>query len=264
MFLKKWMECLEIVFRMRISRYKESRTDTLLGVLSSFLYLALNILFWVIIGDAGFVVEGWTQADIFVFVAFSEFFFGLDNAVFSMTSRFWYVIYAGGLDVLLTKPQDPRIRFLLLNTDFLGILTAFLSCIILLLLSGKKLMLTEILLGMFFVILANVVLALIRQTLSYAAFWQGKMEAVCEFSDSLTRFNKYPLVIMPKLLRRVFQCVVPFYFFSTFSAELVNGFLSTAMLFKGFAMLIVCGGIWWYIHSYVWKRGLQRYESIQG
>ena len=264
MYLIRQVSCLRIIFDMKISRIKESKIDYGMNLFSSFMYLVLNLLFWVLLDGIGFSVEGWKREDIFVFLAFSELFFGLDSALFSISSRFWYVIYSGMLDVFLTKPQDPRTRFMLLNTDFVGILMAFISCFVLLGVSGKEIKIFNILLGIIIVIISSIILANIRSILSYTAFWQGKMDAICEFSDALTWFNKYPLTIMPGIVRVIISIVVPFFFFSTFPAQLVNGMLTTKEQLKSMLLLLICLLIWKCIDSCVWKKGLGRYESING
>lgn len=264
MFLRKSMQYLKVLCRMRVSRYREFPADTLLSLLSSLLYLLLNLAFWFLVNNAGFFVEGWSYGQLLVFVAFSELFFGLDGAIFGNSSRFWYHIYSGSLDVLLTRPQDPRVRFLMLNIDFLGIFTSFITFAFLLVFSGERVSLALLLLGVLFVLTADAVLGLIRFTLSYTAFWLGRMDAICELADALTWFNKYPLVIMPKAVRVVFKLLVPFYFFSTFSSELVLSKLEPGALLPGIGALLLCAALWCAINSLVWKRGLARYESING
>lgn len=264
MFIARQIECIRVILRMRVSRMKESKIDCLLNVISSLSYLVLNLLFWVLIDGIGFSVQGWSRSDIFVFLAYSELFFGLDAAIFSSASRFWYVIYSGMLDVFMTKPQDPRKRFILLNFDFMGTLTSFVSFGVLLAVSGRRINVISMLLGIVFVIIASVVLGYIRSILSYMAFWHGKMDAISELSDALTWFNKYPLTIIPSSLRIIFTVCFPFFFFSTFSAQVVNRMLGTSEELQGIAVLLVGAVVWKLIDSFVWKKGLSRYESING
>jgi ABC-2 type transport system permease protein len=235
-----------------------------LDVISKVTYLALNLLFWYIIQEAGFSMEGWEYEDIVVFLAFSELFYGLDGAVFTYASRFWMSVYAGSLDNTLTRPMDARVRFLLLHVDYLSLVLAFVEFAVLLLFSGKSLNFLSVLFGVFVVVGANLILTLLRLCASYLAFWHGKMSAVSEISDCLTSFNKYPLTILPKPLVYAFKFVFPFYFFSTFSAELVCFTMETTEVLisgAGFAVLLV---LWSVLNKILWEMGLKRYESILG
>ncbi|MEG0805762.1 MAG: ABC-2 family transporter protein [Lachnospiraceae bacterium] len=264
MYLKKFTRIIKVLLGFEVRRYQYFVTDTLLGVMSKIFYLLINLFFWWMVMDTGYNIQGWSYGDILVFIAFSELFYGMDNAIFSIISRFWRVIHSGSLDIHLTRPMDPRMRLILINIDYMGLLTTIITFVFLLMVSGKSFQVVSILGGILIVLVANVILAFIRITLSYIAFWHGKMDAVTEIADSLSSFNKYPLVIMPKIAVVVMKFVVPFYFFSTFSAELVIHHLDIQSFIIGIVG-IGCNLIIWYgISTFVWKRGLKRYESISG
>jgi ABC-2 type transport system permease protein len=264
MFLRKSRELIKILIKFRVSRYRMFKADTILNILSSLAYLAANLLFWYLITDTGFFIEGWSYKDILVFIAFSELFFGLDSAVFSVISRFWNLIYTGALDTHLMRPLDPRMRLIILNIDYMGILSSFLTFVIILLISCIKLNIILVFSGILVVFTANVVLALIRLTMSYAAFWIGKMDAMSELADCMTLFNKYPLVIMPKAVRILLKTVLPFYFFSTFSAEAVTGKISYETAGLGLFGIFISLIFWSIINRIIWKKGTARYEGING
>jgi ABC-2 type transport system permease protein len=240
------------------------KLDTILSVMNSFTYLIANLLFWYLITDTGFFIEGWTYSNILVFIAYSELFFGLEGSLFYMVSRFWRMIYSGALDSQLTRPLDPRLRLILLNINYIGVLNSFITFIIILIVSRSDLNIILVIVGVIIVIIANVILALIRFILSYTAFWLGKMEAISELTDCLTGFNKYPMVIMPKAIKILFKTLLPFYFFSTFSAEIVIQKVDFTSFIYG-TMGILCNLVFWsIINSIVWKKGTARYESLNG
>ena len=133
-------------------------------------------------------MEGWNYAEIIVFIAFSELFYGLDGAVFTYSSRFWICVHTGALDNTLTRPLDSRVRFLLLNVDYLSIILAFVEFMVLLLLSGKSLNIVGILFGVLVVVGADLVLSLLRLCGSYLSFWHGRMNAVSEISGECQVF----------------------------------------------------------------------------
>ncbi|WP_313134216.1 ABC-2 family transporter protein [Anaerocolumna sp.] len=264
MFWMKSRELNKILLKFKLSRYKMFKIDTILNLLNSFTYLLANLLFWYLITDTGFFIKEWTYSNILVFIAFSELFFGLDSSLFYMVSRFWRMIYSGALDSQLTRPLDPRLRFILLNINYIGALNSFITFIIILIVSQSNLNISLIFVGAIIVIISNIILALIRFVLSYTAFWLGKMDAISELADCLTGFNKYPMIIMPKTIKILFKTLLPFYFFSTFSAEIVIQKIDFTTFIYG-AMGILCNLIFWsIINSIVWKKGTARYESLNG
>ena len=255
---------IKILFLFEWRRLKYYSVDYIMDVASKVIYLALNLLFWYIVKETGFAMDGWEYRDIVVFLAFSELFYGLDAAVFTYASRFWMSIYAGALDNNLTRPLDARARFLLLNVDYISLVLAFVEFIVLLLFSGHTIKVFAVFAGVLAVLGANIVLSLIRLCGSYLAFWHGKMEAMSEISDSLTSFNKYPLTILPKTLVYVFKFVFPFYFFSTFSSEIACFTIEARELLiscMGFMCLLM---LWMVINNVMWEKGLKRYESVNG
>lgn len=264
MFLKKWGRLLKVLGMFEIRRFRYYFLDVITSLGSKIVYLLINVAFWYVVMDAGYTIHGWSYGDIIVFIAFSELFYGLDRAVFSAASRFWRVIYSGTLDNGLTRPIDPRLKLFLLNIDYMEVAITMLEFIFLLFLSGNSLSVGKVCIGILMVILANLILALIRLGMSYFAFWHGKMDAITELADSMTSFNKYPLVIMPKVVRCVFQFVLPFYFFSTFSAEIVNFTLGYRTFLIAFAGVGCNIALWGTINHVLWKKGLARYEGIHG
>lgn len=264
MFLKRLFSVLKVLFLFEWRRLKYFSVDYIMDVFSKAIYLVLNLLFWYIVREAGFSMEGWKYGDIVVFLAFSELFYGLDGAVFTYASRFWMTIHTGSLDNNLTRPMDPRVRFLILNVDYISLVLTFVEFFVLLCFSGYRINCFRVTIGVLVVMGANIVLSLIRLCGSYLAFWHGKMSAMSEISDCLTSFNKYPLVILPKGLVYVFKFVFPFYFFSTFSVEIMCFSIETRELLISGMGFVCLFGLWTIVNKYLWERGLKHYESING
>lgn len=264
MLLKKINRVIKILIYFEYRRGIYFPVDTITTILSKILYLTINLMFWYFLIDSEYMIKGWTYSNIIVFIAFSELFYGMDGSIFSVSSRFWRIIHTGQLDCLLVRPLDPRLRFILVNIDYISLVSTLVEFTVLLLLSGLHIDFWSVLLGILIVILANLVLLNIRFLLSYMCFWHGRMDAITEISDSFNIFNKYPLTIMPKGLKILFQFFLPFYFFSTLSAELVVGFLAPLELFTVLIGLVLNFVLWVFVSDYIWKKGLEKYESIHG
>lgn len=235
-----------------------------MNMISSLVFLAGSIFFWVLITDAGFSIEGWTLSEILVFIAYSELFFGIDEYLFSAASEFWKLIFSGMLETQLTRPFDPRKRFILLNTNYIGLFLTVIKFVLILVVSQYPLSFFDVLTGIAIVIISSISFMFFRFTVSYIGFWQDKMEALTEISHCLTRFNKYPNIIFPRLIQLCFTTILPFYFFSTFSAELVTDKLNSTQMIYLFAALIANLLLWAAINNVVWIRGKKRYENLNG
>lgn len=247
-----------------LRRFQYFKCNTILNLLSSSIYIVANVLFWYCVSDAGFLITGWSFSDVMVFIAFSELFYSIESALFLVASRFWRVIYSGALDTLMTRPLDPRVRFIILNVNYTQIIHAGIKFIALLILARRSLSISLVLAGVLIVLVANSILAIIRLCFSYSAFWLGKMDAMSELADCITQFNKYPLTIMPKVVKMVCTFVFPFYFFSTFSTEiLIHKISHQSILIGGIGMLFNIL-LWGSINKVLWNKGREKYESIHG
>ncbi len=244
--------------------FKYFKIDALTALFSKLIYLASNLLFWNFLMVKGYIIEGWSYGDIVVFIAFSELFYGINGAIFSISSRFWRTIHDGAIDNYLTRPLDARLRFIVLNIDYITLVSSVIEFVVLLLMSGVKMSISSIALGALAVFIANLCLAQIGFTCSYTSFWLGRIDAITEILDSLTTFNKYPLNIMPNVLVVLFKFIFPFYFFSTFSAEIVNGFLGAREYLIAACGLVLNIIIWFTLSEILWKKGLERYDSVNG
>lgn len=264
MFLKKTTSLIKIMFRFKVSRYKNFKLDSILLSTSNIVFLLGTILFWYLINDAGFIVDSWSYSEILVFIGLSEMFYGFEQNVFSVASLFWNVVYTGSLDTQLVRPIDPRIRFMLLNINYSGLLTAFIKMAVIFVYSGAQLNILRLVFSIIIILLANVVLTLIRLIICYISFWGGKMDSLTQICDSFTTFNKYPLIIFPNFIKVIFQTIVPFYFFSTFPAEFLLGKLNYHNMLIIILGLIINIIIWTVLNNLAWKKGRERYESISG
>lgn len=264
MYFKRELALAKVMIRMRISRYRSFKLDGMLLFISNLIFLVATILFWYIVNDVGFLVEGWSYPQLLVFIALSELFYGFEQNVFSVTSLFWQLIYNGSLDAQLVRPIDPRKRFLLLNVDYMGLLISFVKVGVILALANVTFNPVKLLFAGLVIFAANYVLMRIRFIICYLAFWNRKMDSLTQICDSFTQFNKYPLVIFPQVVKIIFQTILPFYFFSTFSAEFVLDKLSgknLALMLVGLCINLI---FWSLLNQVIWQLGRKNYESISG
>ena len=264
MYFKKSLNVLKKLLRFSIKRFTLYKFDSIMNIIASLIFLIGSIFFWVVITDAGFYISDWSLKEILIFIAFSELFFGIDEYLFSSASDFWMLIFSGNLDTQLTRPFDPRKRFIILNMNFIGLLTTCIKFVVIVSISKYSFYIPNLLIGIFIVIIGSISFMFLRFTISYLGFWLEKMDALTEICHCLTKFNKYPNIIFPRLIKLCFTTIFPFYFFSTFPAELVTNKLTTNNLIILCIAMIGNFFLWININKIVWKRGRKRYESLNG
>lgn len=252
------------IFNIEVTRLKEYKVSAICEILTNITYLVINLVFWRSLFDIGYNVNGWSYADIIVFIAYSELFFGLYSAAFANLSRFWQYIVTGTLDIYLVRPIDSRLRMFLFNIKYIGLIKTIIFFTILLIYSGKEFTFLGLIFSFCICIIGLIIFALIQLCISYTSFYFGKVESLNEISDSITMVNKYPTTILPSVLQMIFKTVLPFYFFSTLPAEILTGKINFSNGFMTLVFMFVCLGIWVVLHNFIWKRGLEKYESYNG
>lgn len=265
MCLKRLKKIAKLYKILVFSRFQYFKADTIMELISEVIFSIGNILFWYCITDMGYELAGWSLNQIFVFVAYSELFFSLSSSILGVCSRFWNVIYSGNLDIFLTRPIDCRLRFVVLNMKLSTLINGIIKFAVLLMIANYSIVsLPNFLLSILIIAIAAINLGVIYFIFSYASFWIGKMDPINEVADSLTIFNKYPLVVLSKIAKVVFTYILPFYFFSTFPAEVVLEKISLKNGIYGCTTLCITLGIWMLINNLIWRKGLERYEGING
>ncbi|MEG0793508.1 MAG: ABC-2 family transporter protein [Lachnospiraceae bacterium] len=240
------------------------KRDFVFMSISNIAFLLGSILFWYLVTNVGFAVEGWTFSKLLVYVAYSELFYGFHQNIFGIASSYWKAIYTGFFDVQICRPMDTRFRLIFLNADFGGIVFSFIKFLVILAVSKESFGIVPLLISIAVVFWASLTFALIQFIFSYMAFWLHKVEAIVEISENLTLFNKYPLDIFPLVLRSIVTVIFPFYFFSTFPAKVVLEKYAVTQIVMGVILLIANLIFWFILNKIVFQRGRMRYESIQG
>ena len=151
-----------------------------------------------------------------------------------------------------------------MNIDYLGLALSFIKVGVIVGVSGARLSFGKLLLAILVIFIACYVFMLIRFIVSYIAFIYGKTDVVTQFCDGITKFNKYPLVIFPMIIRVVFTVILPFYFFSTFPAEYVLGKINGTMVIYMLCALTGNVVMWTVLNNLAWTRGRMSYESLNG
>lgn len=99
--------------------------------------------------------------------------------------------------------------------------------------------------------------------LSYIGFWTQDIWSPRFLSFIFIEFFAgmlFPLDIMPQLLFKLTQSL-PFYYFIYFPIKVYLGQLSMLAIAQGFFIGIVWFGVFWYVSSVIWKKGLRVYTA---
>ncbi|MCX7871538.1 MAG: ABC-2 family transporter protein [bacterium] len=261
--IEKNLDLIKIFLKINFKRMKYFGFNTFVDLITNSFYILMNILFWQTIYSNNLSIS-WNFNDLLVFLAFSELFFAFKNGFFSSTTKFWNIIISGKLDVYLVRPVNPIFRVIIANLNLMEFFKGLLLFIILLFFSSVKVRPFFLFIGLLMCFIATLIFSIIELMFSYLAFKFGKIELVFELIDSMIRFNKYPLNILPKLLYYIFIFIMPFAFISTFPALITIGKIKAIKAVGILVLSVVLAGVWCYLNNMLWEGGLKRYESYNG
>jgi len=226
-------------------------------------FTAVTFAFWHIV-TAKFAVPGWSQERLFVFLAFVELYWGFSRGLFGGARRLQEHILRGTLDIWLCRPVDPRWVVLAQDIDPIALLRSAVLVLFWLGLAaaqGAHLTVGPLLLGAVVCLATAGLFALLFFTVSYAAFYIGRAEALDELASSAWDAARYPMDMFGSAARAVFTWVLPALFAATAPALLATGGTLPAGTWAGLACLLP---VWWLIQERLWRAGLRRYESANG
>ncbi|WAA09851.1 ABC-2 family transporter protein [Fervidibacillus albus] len=237
--------------------------NTITELITNILFIVMNILFWQTIYNYQLNLS-WTYQQMLVFLAYGELFYAFKNGFFQATTKFWVLIVTGKIDAYLIRPVNPVYRIIIANMDFMELVKGSFMFVFLLIISKVNFHFSFLVFSIIICFIATFIYSLIELILGYLSFQFGKIEVVFELIDSLVRFNKYPLNILPKGFFYFFIFGLPLAFISTFPALITIDQLKLSTCLYLFLLSVLLLFFWLGLHQFFWQRGLKSYESYNG
>lgn len=259
--MRKSLQLIHCYLGIELERFKRFKLNYFFDMLSTVLFVLSNILFWDTLYHNQYIINGWSKADIWVFLAYVELFFGIKNGCFASSANFWMHIVNGKLEGMLLRPTNVILRTIIFNINLFELLKGSILYFALLNISGAKIYLKPLFLSVLICFMSAIVIFFIQLGLSFLAFKFGRVDALIETIDSLLLFNKYPLNIMPTVLFNLFKYLLPYAYFSTLPAMISLNQISINGAAQLILILISLGILWCVVTYILWLRGLKCYDG---
>ena len=208
-------------------------------------------------------LQGWTMEQLIFIYGFAQIPRGIDHL---FTDNIWLVawrlVISGDFDRYMLRPMNVFFQVIAekLQPDALGellvgsILVVYASVQGVVFWSAEK-----VVLFLISILAGSLIYTSIKLFFASFSFWIKQSGPFLQFAYELADFAKYPTDIYHKGIRFVITWVIPFAFVAYLPASyfLGNGITS------GFVIPIECAiaVAFWCIAYWVFRRGIQRYES---
>ena len=237
------------------------RSDFWVEVFSDILFLAMNLIFIVVIFEHTELLDGWTREQIIFVYGFFMVPWGIFSCLFNLWGFTERYIVKGEMDRVLTRPLHNLAQLLLENIDPPGLVSAVLGVAVMAYAWPA--------LGVTFDWYDPFVFALL--VLGAIAVYGGvyiALTAVSFFTDSPTgimplmyniqSYGRYPITIYNRVLQFVLTWLLPLAFVGFYPAAF---FLEAEGLY-GYALLTpVVGAVFLAFGLWVWHAGVRRYRG---
>lgn len=213
-----------IVASLKISlkKIKEYRFESLMLLVHCIFNLLFLILFWYSISSNFVLPFGYTEKDMFLYSGLIMFSNAI-NDIFFCVNVLPYSINDGELDMYLIKPKYRTLLYVLDNINVVSVLEGIIVSIVYLIIVVNKFGFDVglLLLSLLFVVIGTFDFALILGIVSLSSFWLGMIDNLQNILYSFNDFQKYPLGIFDKNIRKFFIYILPIGLISYFPLEIV-------------------------------------------
>ncbi|MBI4043235.1 MAG: ABC-2 family transporter protein [Candidatus Diapherotrites archaeon] len=221
---------------------------------------------WQTILGANATIPGWDLKGLVVLYSLENLFLALILSFALGAIEAWNKIAKGELDQHLARPT---ISWLMLVGEGMeislgGWLLGIGGLVIARTFFGFSMPLHALVLIIVMLLLAVGITILFSLMLSALAFWMGRVEFVYSVWEGLFEFDMYPQTVFPWPLQTLTSFTFPFLFAHTIPAMVL---LERIPATQAIPWILIEAGILAFnflLFSWVWKKGVKRYESFGG
>lgn len=236
------------------------RSSYLTEVVWAVAFTASTFLLWEVI-TSRFVVPEWGRAQLYLFVAFGELYYGLFRGVAAGSHYLSAYVHSGRLDVWLLRPVEPRLVMLAQCAEPIALIRGvvmFIFWAVLGAAAGAELHAVSFFAGLLYCAAAAGVFGCLYFSINSMAFYVTKTEALNEVLHSTTDATKYPTTTFPEPLAGLLTVLLPVALCATIPALVVSGKLPVFAPLPLFLVLLLT---WYALMQVMWKKGLAAYDS---
>lgn len=260
--MRRYFRLHRIFIAQYLKRLMEYKTDFLLGAVGMLIWQAIQILFLGIIFSQIPDLKGWSFDEVLFIYGFSLIAKSLDHLFFDNLWMVGYrIVRKGEFDKYLTRPVNTLYHVIVENfcIDAFGEL---LSCVLLLGYAIPRLNLPfhwyTIPLVIVVVVFATMIYTSLKIMTAAVAFWTKASGHVMHMLYMTNDFSKYPVTIYNKAVKAIITYVIPFAFTAYFPASY---FLTGQNGLFCIGGTVIAGSVLFALALFIWRKGLNAYES---
>ena len=236
------------------------RSNTFALTFADMIWVVIEYAFFEVIYSNAHSINGWNKEQVFFFLGI---FISSDSLFTTFFQRsFWtfpYLINQGDLDILLTKPISSVFLATFKEINFTQIINLFFGFWIIHHYGPEAGFKGGIqwLLVCFWVFIGLITQYLVRFFFVIWAFWLDRGITVSRLYYQFYALANKPDGLYPKFVRYLIKTILPFAFMGSVPAEVLTGRADS----MSYVWVFVVLSLYAIAVSFLWKRGLRRYQS---
>lgn len=254
---------------LHIRTYLEYEADFWIGILAMFLRHGAGIAFIWVLFDRVPEVAGWTKWEMLFLYSLLLIPRGSVEVLANGQYRLGGLINGGEFDRFLLRPISPVFQVFSYTAAIHGLGSALLGVVVLITASSKLGIVWTVphtLLLLAALASSIVLIASVSLATNSIAFWGiGETGAFPNFVNNLMELSKFPVTIYGMLVQTFLTFVLPFAFITYYPAMALLGRAGdTAAAFPLWLAYVspLAGPAVALLVSFIWRRGLARYQGV--
>ena len=225
---------------------------------------AVWIIFWNLLLGKIEAIAHWKLPMLIMLTGFVYFNQAI-NDLFWQTFRLDSVITKGEIEKYLVRPVDTLYAITIGKINIADLLPAMigLGIIVFALVKYYEFMMVKFFLGLLAGVIGVAIIQTIMCIIGTFGFWIGRVASIRMVMRSFKMTERYPMDLYSLSMRAFFTFVMPFIFIGTFPVLMLTQY----SIGQGLTILLIelLVFIFWFgVLMILWKRGVQRYESVGG
>lgn len=258
--LKRYLEVYRIQFKNNWVREAVYRANFLTSVMVDVIWMGVEMSLFTVLYSNVPTLAGWTKPQVYFFLGI---FFSSDALFTTLFQRnFWMfsdLVNKGELDILLTKPIHPLFLALTRWINLTAIFNFALGLTIAIRYAGPAGFEggSRWLLVFFWLLVGLATAIVLRFAFSIWVFWTERSWALSRLYYQFFSFATKPDALYPPMIRYLILTGLPFAFIGSVPARALLHGLEPWEYALVFGVLITFATL----NSFLWRKGLRRYQS---
>ncbi len=256
-----YLRISQVILKNSVARFTEFRSNALLHIFVSFLWIGLRFIFVDTIFSYTTEIGGWSKNMVWPLILFFPCIDSFSQALFStLTWGLHENIVNGELDGTFIKPKSTLFLTSFIRFDLQPFITGLLQVAVFawaLVHAVPEISFFQIMLGCSMAVCAIIIQFSISLIVGCIGFWFPKTENLLDTWYEILGVASYPLTALPNTLHQIFLTILPVAFMAFVPVSAFLGVLSG----KVFLLAIVVTGVFLSVAVGLWHVAIKKYSS---